>query len=1125
VDDARSRRMPPSWQVSSTGLSTGMLRPDPTVPTLGLHKFACQTRYDTDLKPPATEVTETGTKARNVASDLWGWRLWRKLQVMAACGGMSSGLTARRLGTILLMAAVLAAIAIARSAAAAPAAPASSAALSEHLPTAFNLASSNRLWSRSGPGGVTLSAGHTSLLTLRLASIGRGTAMRAAPNTRRSFGRHSVSYDSADLKQSYTRRTGGLEQLLTIGRRPEGAGRLRLVVGRLAAGIHARVNGGSLTLLDQRGRVLATYGGLRVTDARGAVIPAEIRTDGNDVALVIDDRVARYPLRVDPYVQVATLTMSAFDASLVQRRNDSDTFGVSVTESANGDVVVVGAPTSDSAFVFVKPAHGGWQDAHPTARLETPDQGQFPEIGESVAVSADGKTIVVGEPETTLGNNTQTGKALVYTEPSKGWSHSSGLPKAQLSQTDPGAWDYFGAAVAMDSGGDTIVVGAPGWNNQEGALYLFREGSHGWVSTAEGASANVGESGGNSDYGGSFGQTVSMSSSGDVIAVGAPDQQGWEGAVYVFGHDLNGYRELADGASGTSDRYFICSSSSGYGIGNPELGNSVAVSSNGKTIAAGEPCAGTGGQAVVYTEPKHGWDTASGGITAGLTPSRPDVFNILQLGIGVAIAGNASTIVADDPAYAGTGGYVATFRIPSKGWSHVNPPVAANFGSLLTTNSIAEGVDDETIGSPLAVSSGGGNVFVGTSGKDAEGAVEVYELASDIASATTVSCSPSSLDTGRSSTCTATVKTKSPTATGKVSFSSTGGSAAKFKDKNCTLKRVKTGTATCHVSFTPNQRMSYTITARYGGDGNHGSGTGKTVVDTPKDGTATHVSCAPSTVIATLQTVCTATVTGVGSHAPAAAFKLSPAMAIALSQVSCAQAGSTETCTVDLVIAASGTYDVTAAYAGDSVDGSSDGSAQLIVAGAMTSISARCSPTTIYADQTSTCTATVSGLVGTATPPAIAWTANATGWSFTGESCVVSGGAETCSATFNPGLAGSARISTGFTGDASNLGSATEEVVDVESTVVLSCMGTDAWICTTTVTDRTATPSSPTGTITLTGGPFSSQTCTLAASSSSVSSCPIDVNSVGHTAYTLTASYPGDGSHKSGSDTIVDQDP
>ena len=949
-----------------------------------------------------------------------------------------------------------------------------------------------------------------------------------------------MSYDTTGISQSYTSRSGGLEQVFTVARRPAGAGALRLAVGRLAPGIHARVSGGNLTLLDRSGRVLASYGRLRVTDARGAVIPAVIRSNGNAVTLVIDDRDARYPLRVDPYVQIAKLTPSSFDVSLgTENGNRSEfgsreTFGTSVTESANGDVVVVGAPADNSAFVFVKPAHGGWQNAHPTARLEMNVEGQYPELGESVAVSADGKTIVVGEPQTTVANNNAAGEALVYTEPSKGWSHSGGYASAVLAASSPSTFDYFGAAVAMDSGGDTIVVGSPGWNNEEGALYLFKRGSGGWRSTTAGVAANVGEPAANSDYGGALGQSISMSSNGDVIAVGAPATQGWEGAVYVFGHDLGGYRELADTASGTSDKYFTCSGSGGYGIFNPNLGNSVAVSADGKTIVAGEPCAGTGGQAVVYDEPTHGgWSAASGHIAGGLTPLRPDVFNIQLLGTIVAVSGDASTIVADDPAYLGAGGYVATFRRPAKGWSHVNPPVASNFGSLLTPDGLAFGYDVETQGSPLAVSSGGGNVFIGNSGTSNDGAVEVYELASDIASATTVSCSPSSLDTGKSSTCTATVKTKSPTATGKVSFSSTGGSAASFNHKDCTLSRVKTGTATCHVSFTPHKRMSYTITARYGGDNNHGSGTGTTVVDTPRDGTATKVSCTPNPVTAVSQTTCSATVTGIATHLSPVTFKTSPAVPNAPSAGTCVWQlqGGTETCKVEFTITASGTYTVTAAYAGDSLDAPSDGSTQLIVAGAMTATSVGCSPGTIYADQTSSCSATVSGIVGTATPPTVSFTANGTGWTFTNEACTNSAGSETCTATFTPGAAGNVQINAGFAGNGSNLGSANKFGLTVESTVVLSCTGTDAWICTTTVTDHRNLPSTPTGTITLTGGVTGGSSsnlgsCTLQPTLDlAVSDCPIDVDPHGTSQFTLTATYPGDGIHVSGRDTIIYQDP
>jgi hypothetical protein len=1036
----------------------------------------------------------------------------------------------------LLLALVLAAFVVSRSATAAPAAPASSTALAGHMPTASAVLSTNRLSSRFGAGGVTLSVGSRSLLMLGLTSIGRGTAMRAVPNAELSFARHTLSYDGGGLTESYTRRTSGLEQVFTIARRPAGAGALRLAVGRLAAGVRARVSGRNITLLDRNGRVLASYGGLRVTDAHGGVIPAQIRIEGNRLTLVIGDRTARYPLRVDPYVSIAKLTPSSFDVSLGTENGNrsefgaNDTFGTAVTESANGDVVVVGAPADNSAFVFVKPAHGGWQNAHPTARLEMNVEGQYPELGESVAVSADGKTIVVGEPQTTVGSNNAAGEALVYTEPSNGWSHTSGLAKAVLAAADPGTFDYFGGSVAMDSGGDTIVVGSPGWNNQEGALYLFKRGSGGWASTTAGVTANVGEPAENSDYGGALGQSISMSSNGDVIAVGAPATQGWEGAVYVFGHDLNGYRELADGASGTSDNYFTCSGGGGYGIGNPNLGTTVGVSADGKTIVAGEPCAGTGGQAVVYDEPTHGWNTASGNIAGGLTPLRPDVFNILLLGTSVAIAGNASAIVADDPAYAGTGGYVATFLRPAKGWSHVNPPVADNFGSLLTPDGLARGFDIVTGGTPLAVSSGGGNVFVGDTGTSNDGAVQVYELASDIASATTVSCSPSSVDTGKSSTCTATVKTNSPTATGQVSFSTNHSSGASFNHKDCTLSRVKTGTATCHVSLTPHQRQLYVVTAHYGGDNNHGSGTGTTDVSTPRDGTNTNVLCTPNPVNALATTMCTATVTGVGAQAPAVSFNTNPVVANAIGQVACAQLGSTETCDTAISIAASGTYKVNAAYAGDTLDGPSGGDAQLVVAGVLTTTTVGCSPTTIYGDQTSNCSATVSGLVGTATPPHISFSANGVNWNFPNELCTVASGSETCAAMFVPGSIGSARINASFPGDASNLGSAGEASVNVDSTVVLACTGTDAWVCTTTVTDRTTNPSSATGTIALTYGLTGSSStsllgCSLQPTSGSTSACQIDIDPHSAQQFTLTAEYAGDGVHRAGSDTITYQEP
>jgi hypothetical protein len=1047
---------------------------------------------------------------------------------------MASGFRAVRLGTIWLLAAVAAAIVVSHLSIAAPTAPALNAREAPAAQAPLDIARTGQLSSRFGRQGVTLSVGGARLMTLDLSAVGRSRAMRAVSDVTREAGRNSVRYISGGLTQSYTDRQGGLEQVFRIAHRLGGSGQLKLVVGRLAPGVRAVLSRGSLDLFGRGGHQLASYGELRVTDARGAVVPSRMVADDGRLLLLIGDRAARYPLRVDPYVHIAQLTPSSADSALGTANGarglygSSDTFGTSITESANGDVVVIGAPDDDSAFVYVKPAHGGWKNGHPTARLKTDVTGQYPELGDSVAVSADGKTIVVGEPHTTDQGVDIAGEALVYTEPSDGWSHTTGHPKAVLFPANPTDYGNFGAAVAIDGGGDTIVVGAPGFLSEAGALYLFKRPASGWASTAGQVAGNVGEPGSNSDYGGLFGMTVSMSSSGNVIAVGASGASSWKGAVYVFGHDLQGYHELPDTASGTADQYFLCSGG-GYGVGNPELGSSVAVSDNGKTIVAGEPCAGQGGQAVVYDEPSHGWSTASGNITGGLTPLRPDVFSIQQLGTSVAIAGNGSTIVADDPAYARTGGYLATFRRPRKGWGHINPPVADNFGSVLTPDHLAGGLYLLAQGTPLAVSDGGGNLFVGSTGNNNDGAVDVYELASDIGSATTVSCSPSSINTGKSATCTATVKTNTPTPTGRVSFKSTGGSAGSFNHSGCTLSRLSSTSATCHVSFTPQQRMSYTITARYGGDNNHGSGAGTTVVDTPRDGTTTKVSCAPNPVTAVSKSVCTVIVTGRATHNTGPSLTISPAVANQPTAGACTQTvqGNTEVCSFGLTIPASGTYTVTAAFAGDSLDAPSDASTKLAVDAAVTATTVVCSPATIFADQTSACTANVSGIVGTAAAPPVVFSANGTGWSFAGEACATAGATETCSATFTPGLAGAVKVDASFAGNAGNTGSGGEVGLTVDSTVVLVCAGTDTWFCTTTVTDHRSAPTAPTGTITLNGGHTGSASgslgsCNLTPGSSSSALCTLEIQHPGmNVQWTLTASYPGDGVHRSGSDTIT----
>jgi hypothetical protein len=99
----------------------------------------------------------------------------------------------------------------------------------------------------------------------------------------------------------------------------------------------------------------------------------------------------------------------------------------------------------------------------------------------------------------------------------------------------------------------------------------------------------------------------------------------------------------------------------------------------------------------------------------------------------------------------------------------------------------------------------------------------------------TVSCSPSSITIGSSTTCTATVTGSSPT--GTVSFSSTD-ALAKFRPSSCTLL----SSGSCRVSYTPSVLGSATITASYSGDSNNPSSsnsTSLTVQATTSTGTTT----------------------------------------------------------------------------------------------------------------------------------------------------------------------------------------------------------------------------------------------------------------------------------------------
>ncbi|HPE70976.1 MAG TPA: FG-GAP repeat protein [Candidatus Competibacter sp.] len=131
---------------------------------------------------------------------------------------------------------------------------------------------------------------------------------------------------------------------------------------------------------------------------------------------------------------------------------------------------------------------------------------ELPLGAEPAATALDGDTLVVGAPYAAVGAQQQAGRIFVYLRDAANW-----IGPVEVSPTDRAAFDEAGKAVAIS--GDTLVIGSPRHNNDQGAVYVFIRDGGGWTPQATlTAAAGV--------AGDRFGTAVSIT--GDTLVIGAP---------------------------------------------------------------------------------------------------------------------------------------------------------------------------------------------------------------------------------------------------------------------------------------------------------------------------------------------------------------------------------------------------------------------------------------------------------------------------------------------------------------------------------------------------------------------------------------------------------------------------
>ncbi|USF88974.1 immunoglobulin-like domain-containing protein [Candidatus Endoriftia persephonae] len=286
-----------------------------------------------------------------------------------------------------------------------------------------------------------------------------------------------------------------------------------------------------------------------------------------------------------------------------------DQFGIAVSLSDDGNTLAVGAGQEDgsasnsgAAYLFTRSGTTWSQQTKLKAGTPTANDG----FGFSVAVSGDGSTLAVGAgaPVDATGAEVtnSTGKAYIFTQAS-GWAQ-----QAELLSDNADARDHFGHAVALSDNGNTLAVSAIGEGSNStginstptnefdraGAAYIFTRSGTTWTQSTYIKPDNP-------DAVAYFGQSVSLSGDGAILAVGADHEDGKyagvgrledtggpdTGAVYIFTNSAGAWSQTNYvKASNPGPRDPVDDPAPDDTIGD-HFGYSVALSGDGNTLVVG----------------------------------------------------------------------------------------------------------------------------------------------------------------------------------------------------------------------------------------------------------------------------------------------------------------------------------------------------------------------------------------------------------------------------------------------------------------------------------------------------------------------------------------------------------
>jgi trimeric autotransporter adhesin len=348
-------------------------------------------------------------------------------------------------------------------------------------------------------------------------------------------------------------------------------------------------------------------------DLFGAAVA--LSADGNTVvATAIGEDSARVGVNTVPdegapqsgaaYIFVRAGTTWSQQAYLKASNTDpGDNFGQAAAISASGDVVAISAdfesssasgvngnqannmaPRSGAVYVFARTGTTWLQDEYIKASNTQSDDG----FGFSVALSADGATLVVGATNEDSGSTSQTDES----QPEAGAAYvfvrgATWTQQAYLKSSFPFTGDFFARRVSLSATGDGLLCSGAGEDSiisNSGTAYVASRSGTTWSPVVQLKASNAGDND-------QFGIDVALAGDGNTLVVGAAYED--SNAAGLGGNQADD-SSMDSGAFYAFERADTMWTQATYGkppvpSQGDNFGFAVAISGDGRTRAASMP--------------------------------------------------------------------------------------------------------------------------------------------------------------------------------------------------------------------------------------------------------------------------------------------------------------------------------------------------------------------------------------------------------------------------------------------------------------------------------------------------------------------------------------------------------